>query len=47
VKTKFKDIKFVIDENEINTKLYKSLTEANLINAADLVGEIKMVKNAT
>ena len=47
VKTKFKDLKFVIDENEINTKLYQSLTEANLINVADLVGEIKMVKNAT
>ena len=47
VKTKFKDTKFVIDENEINTRLYQSLNESNLINVPDLVGEIKMVKNAT
>lgn len=46
VKTKFKDTKIVIDENEINTKLYQCLTEANLVNVPDLVGEIKMVKNA-
>jgi len=47
VKGKFKDTKFVIDENEVNTKLYTAMTEANLINVPDLVGDIKMVKNET
>ena len=37
----------MIDENEINTRLYQSLNESNLVNVPDLVGEIKMVKNAT
>ena len=42
---RFKDTKFIIDEAEMNTKLYNSMISDNLINVGDLVGEIKMVKN--
>lgn len=41
----FKDTKFVIDEAEMNTRLYNAMVSSNLINVADLVGELKMVKN--
>jgi Xaa-Pro aminopeptidase len=41
----FKDTKFVIDEAEINTRLYNAMVSDHLINVADLVGELKMVKN--
>lgn len=42
---KFKDTKFVIDEGGMNTRLYNSMVQENLINVEDLVGEIKMIKN--
>jgi len=35
----------VIDEGGMNTRLYNSMVQENLINAEDLVGEIKMIKN--
>jgi Xaa-Pro aminopeptidase len=42
----FKDLKIVLDANDCNFKIYDSITKDNIINVPDLVGEIKIVKNA-
>ncbi|CAI2362934.1 unnamed protein product [Moneuplotes crassus] len=43
----FKDLKFVVDANDCNNKLYTSLNPDNVKNIPDLVGEIKFIKNQT
>lgn len=43
----FKDLKIVLDENDCNHKVYTSIKKENVINAPDLIGEIKFIKNET
>lgn len=43
----FKDSKIVLDMNDCNHKVYSSINSDNVINAPDLVGEIKFIKNET
>lgn len=43
----FKDMKIVLDANDCNYKVYSSINKDNVINAEDLIGEIKFVKNDT
>lgn len=43
----FKDFKIALDKNDCNHKIYSSINKDNVINAPDLVGEIKFVKNET
>ncbi len=40
-------LKFVVDENAMNTRTYNAMNADNLINKPDLIGEIKIKKNET
>ena len=43
----FKDMKIALDANDCNFKVYSSINKDNVINAPDMVGEIKLIKNET